>query len=136
MPNQVGSLDSLIGREFSHYRIVKQLGGAGTGIVCEAEDNRLHRNVALKFLPDNLAKDPHALARFQREAHTTADLAFGSVGMGTTILSVALTCSNSYAYSSTGTVNNATWATGTVIDPAMAGTLTETSIAMIVEYTD
>jgi hypothetical protein len=45
--------------------MVKKLGGGGMDIVCEAEATRLHRNVALKFLPDNLAKDPHALVRFQ-----------------------------------------------------------------------
>ena len=66
---------------------------------------------------------------------TTVNPAFGSAGTGTTILSGALTCGNSYAYSSTGTVSNASWITGTGIDPVMGGSLTGTSIAMIVEYT-
>ena len=74
MPNQSESLDSLIGREFSHYRIIKKLGGGGMGVVYEAEDTRLHRNVALKFLPDNLVRDPHALARFHREAQAASAL--------------------------------------------------------------
>jgi hypothetical protein len=66
---------------------------------------------------------------------TTINPTFGSAGTGTTILSGAVTCGSSYAYSSSGTVSNAAWTTGTGIDPAMGGTLTGTSIAMIVEYT-
>ena len=65
---------------------------------------------------------------------TTVNPTFGSAGTGTTILSGALTCGSSYAYSSSGTVSNASWTTGTGIDPGMGGTLTGTSIAVIVEY--
>jgi hypothetical protein len=121
--------------QYSKDSCTELWGGSGTSFALTSGDDAISNNscyndsgvtrtiTAVKCRSDNGTNT------------TTVNPTFGAAGTGTTILSGALTCGSSLAYSSSGTVSNASWTTGTGITPAMSGTLTGTSIAVIVEYT-
>lgn len=131
--NSIGAAQ--LAAQYSKGQCTEIWGGSGTSFALTSGDDAVADNgcyndsgvtrtiTAVKCRSDNASNT------------TTVNPTFGSAGTGTTILSGALTCGNSLAYSSSGTVSNASWTTGTGINPAMGGTLTGTSIAVLVEYT-
>lgn len=121
--------------QYSKGSCTEVWGGSGTSFALTSGDDAVSNNSC--YNDSGVTRTITAVkCRSDNSSNTTSvNPTFGSAGTGTTILSGALTCGNSYAYSSSGTVSNASWTTGSGIDPAMGGTLTGTSIAMIVEYT-
>lgn len=110
-------------------------GGSGTSFVLTSGDDAISNNSCYN---DSGVTRTITAVKCRSDVGsntTTVNPVFGASGSGTSVLSGAVTCGSTLAYSSTGTISNASWTTGTGINPVMSGTLTGTSIAMIVEYT-
>lgn len=121
--------------QYSKGSCTELWGGSGTSFAMTAGDDAISNNSC--YNDSGVTRTITALkCRSDNAANTTVlTPTFGSVGTGTSILTGTVTCGNSYAYSSTGTLNNTAWTTGTGIDPGMTTVGNSTSIAMIVEYT-
>jgi len=121
--------------QYSKGSCTEVWGGSGTSSALTSGDDAISNNTC--YNDSGVTRTITAVKCRSNIASntTTTNPTFGASGTGTTILSGAVTCGSSYAYSSSGSVTNASWTTGTGIDPAMGGTLTGTSIALIVEYT-
>jgi hypothetical protein len=121
--------------QYSKGSCTELWGGSGTSFALTAGDDAISNNSC--YNDSGVTRTITAVKCRSDVASntTTVNPTFGSAGTGTTILSAALTCGSSLAYSASGTVTNAAWTTGTGINPVMGGTLTGTSIAVIVEYT-
>jgi hypothetical protein len=138
--NQAGSYSVPVGTyslptQYTKGACTEVWGGTNTSSALQSGDDAIANNTC--YNDSGVTRTITAVkCRADVASNTTSvNPTFGSAGTGTTILSGALTCGSSYAYSSTGAVSNASWTTGSGIDPTMGGTLTGTSIAMIVEYT-
>lgn len=121
--------------QYSKGSCTEVWGGSGTSFALTSGDDAISNQTCLNDSGVTRTITAVKCRASGASNTTTVNPTFGAAGTGTTILSGALTCGSSGAYSSTGTVTNAAWATGNSINPAMGGTLTGTSIAMIVEYT-
>jgi len=121
--------------QYSKGSCTEVWGGSGTSFALTSGDDAIADNACYNDSGVTRTITAVKCASDNASNTTTVNPTFGSAGTGTTILSGALTCGNSNAMSATGTVSNASWTTGSGIDPAMAGTLTGTHIVMIVEYT-